>query len=442
MKKCNTPQNQIPLSPLESSKSLNISDLDDFSLETGTKPGQTISLYRALMELYKEKKMSLFQPIPYIDYQPAKLAEGKECYIYFSVRNPETGKMKRFKRKLNKYHSARERRQVAKILCSEINMRLALGWNPLSDAGGSLILNKFNDVLDDFITVKSKEMEANSLRSYKSYVNHLKDFLDKRECPDTFPVQKFSKELAKSIMNELDSNPKISARTFNNYRAFFIILFNWIIEKGYIKDNPFIDTPKKAKRLTKKHRRLFTDQELNELIAFLERENPRYLAACMLCYCCFVRPKEICLLKGADIDLRRQVVYIRSEIAKNDCDSCRTIPDEAVCYLKILEGCPQDHYLFSELHTFSSGKHLLCSRELARYWNNTVRAKLGYPMELQFYSLKDTGITRMAESGMPLNFVQQQADHSSLEMTSIYIGMSGKATDEIRKASILPQTKV
>ena len=48
---------RIPHSPLESSNELKISKLDDFSLTTGTQPGQyESSLYSAIVELCKEKK--------------------------------------------------------------------------------------------------------------------------------------------------------------------------------------------------------------------------------------------------------------------------------------------------------------------------------------------------------------------------------------------------
>ena len=58
-------------------------------------------------------------------------------------------------------------------------------------------------------------------------------------------------------------------------------------------------------------------------------------------------------------------------------------------------------------------------------------------MELTFYSLKDTGITNMIASGVPVSFVQQQADHSSLEMTSIHCQRSGKATEELKSVDVL-----
>ena len=58
-------------------------------------------------------------------------------------------------------------------------------------------------------------------------------------------------------------------------------------------------------------------------------------------------------------------------------------------------------------------------------------------MEVMFYSLKDTGITNMAAAGVPVSFIQQQADHSSLAMTSIYCQRSGKATEELKGVDIL-----
>ena len=36
-----------------------------------------------------------------------------------------------------------------------------------------------------------------------------------------------------------------------------------------------------------------------------------------------------------------------------------------------------------------------------------------------------------------INLVQQQADHSSVAMTAIYVGHTGTASDELKKTSIL-----
>lgn len=78
---------RVPLSPQEPCNELIISDLQGFSFNTGTQPGQQQpSLYDTLSELCKEK-MSFFKPTPYLDYLPPKLTESKEWYISYSVKS-------------------------------------------------------------------------------------------------------------------------------------------------------------------------------------------------------------------------------------------------------------------------------------------------------------------------------------------------------------------
>ena len=58
-------------------------------------------------------------------------------------------------------------------------------------------------------------------------------------------------------------------------------------------------------------------------------------------------------------------------------------------------------------------------------------------LKSQMASLKDSGITNMLGSGVPVSFVKQQADHSSLAMTSIYLGKSPNASEELKKTHII-----
>lgn len=435
------PADKIPLSPLESSNEQNISKLDDFSFQTGTTPGQSqTTLYSAILDLCKEKKMSYFKPAPYFDYLPAKMAEGKESYIYFSVKDPGTGKMRRIKHKINHIKSVRERRSAARQMIARINEQLSLGWNPLLEKIAPLASMRLNEAMDSFLRVKTKETEDNSMRSYRSYIKTLKTWLKENRYPEDMYVCAFSASVALDFMNDVEDDDRISPRTFNNYRAFYTLLWNWMKEKGYTSANPFVEIKKKPKRLTKKIRRSLTDSEIHRLVHFLSKENPNYLAACLLCYCCFLRPKEIAGLYCRDIDLEKQLVRVDEGIAKNDNSSYRTIPDVILPYLNRLNlSCP-DWHVFSDAKTFAPGSKKMCSREIARYWNDVVRPGCGFSMDLQFYSLKDTGISNMAESGIPLTFVQQQADHSSLSVTEIYISHSRvKAQEEIKEVDILNQ---
>ena len=435
---------RISFSPLKSANLLDINELADSPLKNGAQSGQQFpSLYDTLDALCKEKKMSFLKPTPFVDYVPARLSESKEWVVVWYVKDPVTNKMIRCRKKFNRIKQLTKRRASAKAFINTINERLALGWNPAVTSIAPRATTKLFEALDLFLKVKAKEAEENSMRSYRSYISMLKTWLKDKDISEDAYVCAITYEVAMELMDDIDSRKDISPRTYNNYLMFFRLLFNWMIEHDFISDNPFDRIKRKPKKLTKKKRRILTDHELNTLFEFLGKNNPNYLCMSLLCYCCFLRPKEIVSLKCNDIDLIKQVVHIRSEIAKNDNDSFRTIPDVIVPILRNLELSNGGLYLFSGSgsdtpYEFSPGRTQVCSRKIAKYWDTYVRPACGFNQDLQFYSLKDSGVTKMLTEKIPINLVQKQADHSSVAMTAIYVGDLPEANTELKKVNILP----
>ena len=435
--------NRVPLSPQKSSNSLKYNDLEDFPLKNGAQTSQQQSLYDALEALCKEKKMSLFKPTPFSDYIPARLCEGKEWVIVWYVKSPLTGKMVRYRKKVNRIKQISKRRAAAKKLVAGINERLAIGWNPEVNAIAPRATMKLNDALDMFLKVKQKESESNSMRSYNSFISTFRSWMKSAGMPDDVYVCSITSDVAMRLMDDIESRENIGARTYNNYLCFFKLLFNWMIERDYISENPFEKIHRKPKKLTKKKRRVMTDGELNTLFEYLGRTNRNYLCMTLLCYCCFLRPKEIVSLKCADIDLIRQTVHIKEDVAKNDNDSYRTIPDVIVPILKELDLSNGSLFLFGGLgdYEFAPSDRQVCSRKLAKYWDCYVRPACKFGQDLQFYGLKDSGMTKMITEKIPINLVQKQADHSSIAMTAIYVGALPEASAELKKVNILPFEK-
>ncbi len=374
-----------------------------------------------------------------LKYLPPTLTEGKEWYISYYAFYPITGKMKRVRIKLNRIKSIGTRRVFAKRLINDINYKLMNGWNPFIEKETTKSFRELFSALDTYLNVRAKEAEANSYRGYKSYVKFLKDYIVKNNYSPKIYVNQFDISIASKIMLQIKQDPKYCFRTYNNYLQAFTAIFNWMCEFGYISDNPFDKIKKIPKKLIKKKRRALTELERTRLKDLLTIENNNYFVMCLLCYYCFLRPKEISLLRVKDIDIENQLIYISEEIAKNDHSSTRTIPDVMIDYIKNLDfNCPRDYYLFSfdKGSKFVPGTKIAEGREIARYWSDFVRPRLKWPMELQFYSLKDTGITNMLADGVAANFVQGQADHSSLLMTSIYAEKkTAKSQEQIRKNS-------
>ena len=425
---------------------LDINELADSPLKNGAQTGQQFpSLYDTLGALCKEKKMSFLKPTPFVDYVPARLSEGKEWVVVWYVKDPVTNKMVRYRKKFNRIKQQTKRRASARAFVNTINERLALGWNPAVTSIAPRATTKLLDALDLFLKIKAKESEENSMRSYRSYISTFKTWLKNKDISEDAYACAITYEVARELMDDVEARKDISPRTYNNYLIFFRLLFNWMIDHDFISDNPFDRIKRKPKKLTKKKRRIFTDRELNTLFEFLGKNNPNYLCMALLCYCCFLRPKEIVSLRCNDIDLVKQVVHIRSEIAKNDNDSFRTIPDVIVPILRILNLSNSNGwlYLFSDScdgspYKFCPGKSQICSRKIAKYWDTYVRPACGFDQDLQFYGLKDSGVTKMLTKKIPINLVQKQADHSSVAMTAIYVGDLPEANTELKKVNILP----
>ncbi|MBP9991875.1 MAG: tyrosine-type recombinase/integrase [Bacteroidales bacterium] len=375
----------------------------------------------------------------YIDYMPARLTTGKEWYIHFSVINPETQRLKRVRYKINRI-PMKTRKRVAGQMVADINVKLALGWNPLIEAVSPKSYEKLSDAIDAFLKIKTKEMEENSIRSYSSMAGIFRRWLAGRGFKDSSFACSVSRSVALEFMNDIEMDDKKSARTYNNYLKFCQIMFNWMKGKGYIPTNPFDGIPAKPKK--GKTRRVASDEELRRLFSYLSTHNPHYLAAVMLCYGCLIRPKELALLKVADIDLQNQLIHIRPEIAKNDKDSFRTIPNVLMPFFTGIDTSHPEWYLFANhpRYDFTPGPYKVCSRKLAKYWSDHLRAECNLPMEVQFYSLKDTGVTNFLEAGVPINTVQRQADHSSVAMTAIYVGRKNVTDEKLKQAAIFSDT--
>lgn len=429
-----------------------MNDLRDFLIKTGTNPDQKIEaffslhpdLFEILQEGCKEKKIMFFRARPHVDFKPPKLhASGPEWYVYYSVRSPETGKFRRFRVKVNR-GSQKERRAAAREIMEALAEKLAVGWTPFVENATPLATTSLTGALDAFEKVKTKEMRDQSLATYRSYMRVFRRWLEENGATEATTCVSFDDQSAAAFMDHLEGREDISPRSFNNYLSFMTTLFEWLAQKGYTAGNPFSKIRRKPRRLMEKKRRVLTDAELAALFAFLQEKNPEYMVACLLCYCCLLRPKEIALLRCSDVDLKRQVVHVPAAVAKNGNESFRTIPSAVIPFFEKLDLSDPAGYIFGEhngvMDDFTAGPRPLAKKKFSDYWFKAVRPACGFGDDVQFYSLKDTGITRMLGDGVPISFVQRQADHSSVAMTAIYVGKSPLAVDDLKDVDILPVT--
>lgn len=351
-----------------------------------------------------------------LTFKPAQLSSGKEWFVYYYVTNPVTEKLVRKKVKINSIKGITARKKFANQLINEINQKLYSGWNPFLEETAPRGLKDIHLVLDIFLKSKKRELRSDSVRSYQSFVDNLKEWLISRGFK-TMYTAKFNRVHAVDYMDYLYNEKEVSNVTWNNYLRFCRLLFTWMIEHQYCVENHFQSI--KKKRIGEKQRIVVPEDTRLKIRNHLEYADFDFLIVCLLVFHALIRPKEISNLKPSSFNLQNQTILVEGSYSKNKKDRLITIPDSLAHDLKRWNfgGAAENEYIFGK--GWKPGKHKNDSRNFSKKWDK-LRKLIGMPVEMKLYSLRDSGIIQMLNDGISPEEVMKQADHSSLEITTKY----------------------
>lgn len=364
-----------------------------------------------------------------ISFKPAELHQGKEWYISYYVLNPATEKLDRKKIMLNRIKSIVERRKYAAQIIQELNKKLYGGWNPYLEESAPRGFTPLKQVLTTFYNSKERELRPDSLRSYRSMIDIFGKWLDATNRSTIFSA-KFDKLDALEFLEYVYNVKRLSNKTWNNYKIFLSNVSNWMIEHKYAAVNHFSDIKKKQQ--ASKNRTVIDHDIRIKIQSHLESEDYNFMVVCLLVFHSLIRPKEIANLKPANFDLQNQTIFISGEFSKNHNDRISTIPNSFLPFLLNWDfnGASNNQYIFGT--NFIPGTKPIDARRFTKKWDR-LREALALDKEMKLYSLRDSGIIQMLNDGISPEEVMRQADHSSLEMTTVYTKHANpKGSDQIK----------
>ncbi|WP_299105982.1 site-specific integrase [uncultured Tenacibaculum sp.] len=369
----------------------------------------------------------------FIDYIPAELRQNQDWIIVYYAKIPARNKLKRFRNRVPKISSKKERLKFARKMVVSINNKLENGWSPFYEEK-NLNYKSYDQVKDTFLKVQEKEVKDGIKRSvsYRSYLSYLKK-LDEFQVTKSRQV-KFLIEIDNSFIHDffdyLYIEKGYSPRTYNNYLQFLSSFFIWAKSKGYIKQNPVESIKPKPEK--KKKREILTN-DVKSKLKKLRVNNFNYYVLCMCTYYCFIRRTELTKLKVGDVDLSNSSITIIGENSKNKKTDIVTIPNSLKPLLRrhLLKG-KNDDFLFSK-NKFLPGKTQLAPKKISDEWNK-FRKVYNIENKYQWYSLKDTGITDLLNSGIPSLKVRNQARHHDLKMTETYTQRNISSDNTVKNA--------
>ncbi|MDH7914269.1 site-specific integrase [Winogradskyella sp. SYSU M77433] len=301
---------------------------------------------------------------------------NKRWYVYFSFRNPNTGKLKRltpFYGEANKYKTKEERLEVLTVYRKTLLKLLKLGYNPFED--NTELFNKLNNkskrsekknnTNSEIEQEKKKLSEQESLenkmmieeafqlglklkentvsdRTLKDYENKVYLFLNwsKINHAEIKTVDQLNKAVFQNYLNYVLA--KSSPRNRNNYRTDLSSVVQVLVDNEILKDNYL----KKIKKLNAKPQRhkTYSSEIENEIFNYLEENDPILLLFIKFYAYAFMRPIEVCRIRVMDINIKDKTIVFR---AKNSTLKTKILPQILLDDLPDLSSLESNSLLFS-----------------------------------------------------------------------------------------------
>jgi len=345
----------------------------------------------------------------------------KRWYVYFSFRNPETGKLQRMKNVYgiaNKCKTKEDRMYVLSSYRKNLVKLLKEGFNPFEDntelyktklLKEKSCSDKNKDVIkveeattvveEEKMTIReafefglSRKEKILSATTKRAYANRIKNFIawaeDRYEHVKT--IDQLEKKVLINYLNEVLD--KTSARNRNNTRidlssVFQVLEDNEIIALNFIKKIPVLKTvPKRNKT--------YTHDLQQEIYTHLETHDPILLLYIKFISYGFLRPIEVCRLKIKDIDLKNRTMQFK---AKNSPLKTKIIPDILFDVLPDMSNMDKEVYLFSpekfgDSWVTSEGN----KRDyFSKRFKKVVKDKFNLDKNHGLYSFRHTFITKL-----------------------------------------------
>ena len=371
-----------------------------------------------------------------VDFVPCRRhdgADGKDSYLSYYVRNPDSGKLVRFKIMLNKYQEGAERDFMAAQISANVYNNFLKGITPFTAPSVGRTATPMKAVIGRYKTYikKLEQKGAMSEKTRIDYFSKLKIFeewLDDRHYGGK-KVYELDTALVTDFLDYILLDRETSTLTRNNYRTWMSAFCSWLVEKQYLSDNPTGKIP--ILPVKEKFREPLSVSDVKRMSAHLQRTDKRFLLACYFEYYTMIRPIELVKIRVRDIQLQDQTVFVPSSVSKNRKDGRVPLHDKIVKLMLDLDvfSHPGKSYLF--------GKQMSPSEERARsniFRDRFVklREELGFPSCYMFYSLKDTGIIDHGEK-LGVISARDQARHSSVEVTNLYMKRRSGYVNEAAK---------
>jgi len=365
--------------------------------------------------------------------------QKKQWFVYYSVRDPQTGKMHRFRHydgftglsELEKYDHARG-------LIEDYTTKLRSGWSPFLDdqrviyedhidyktvtelyktrRAGNRTLRV---VLSKFLDHKKPAISASTFQTYSSKARIFFLWTDRLGI-QLNDIKAYSNAVILGFFHFLINEKQLSGRSVRKYAELLTAFFNFCIDRKYIRINPVYKIPR-CTRINDNTARPIMRADVEIFKPSLAKDPQLWLAIQFMFYCALRPNHEAREMKIKEIDFIAGMIYVSRDRAKSRMARVVTIPRQFLLKLR------QDYDLQKydpELYIFGSGGHpgpVPIGKNTLGHRFNKIRDELKMPKEYKLYSWKHTAAVEVDEAKIPTKDLSRHYGHSSISVTDIYL---------------------
>jgi len=238
----------------------------------------------------------------------------------------------------------------------------------------------------------------------------------------THTVKKITPLIAQNYVDYMTSVKKYSPTTTLNHISTLHLIFNHMVKREYLSENPFqnVDKPKKVES---KQNIAYTNDEIQLIKNEAIISNPQLWNILQVIYYTYLRPVEITRLKIEHILLDKKKIFVPGEISKNKKSSFLEIPSHLISVFEDLKNYPKHFYVFGKNGEPSEKK-------IGNNWmgrkHSEILEKVGITEKGKtLYSWKHTGVVEAYKNGIDIKSIQLQCRHHSIQQTDTYLKSLG-----------------
>lgn len=363
----------------------------------------------------------------------------KKWFVYYSVLNPRTAKMERFRvfEGLNEPDET-VRRKIAANTIENLTTKLKKGWTPFSDDTEAIYEDQlqyksiaeiygkqrannttFRMYASQFIELKKKEqVEEKTVQTYVSKLRIFSEWITAKR--GEIDITAYDNALILQFFNYQVDTKKLADGTIYDYRQIISAVFDYIISLGVIKENPVYNIPRGVDKDMAP--RPIAEWDIEAFRSIITKKDPQLWMALEFETYCFLRPgKELRLLRIRDIDFVRGLINVDRFRAKTNRERFATIPRHFIFKIRDqyqLQKYNRDYYVFGK--DYKPGMECLGKNNLKNRFN-AFRKMLNMPDEYKLYSWKHTGNSLAVDANVNMFNLRDQNGHSSVQTTEIYL---------------------